>query len=100
MLRVAPVRFPGRPFVMPMPNVTIRVLLFASYADQLGTEAVEVTVPAPARVGAVIDRVRALPGGGALPAHPLCALNLAHVGLEAPIAPGDELALLPPLAGG
>jgi molybdopterin converting factor small subunit len=82
------------------PTVTIRVLLFASYADQLGAESVDVTVPAPALVGAIVDRVRGLPGGDGLPARPLCALNLAHVGPEAPVATGDELALLPPLAGG
>jgi molybdopterin converting factor small subunit len=76
------------------------VLLFASYADQLGTEAVDVTVPAPALVGTIVARVRDLPGGDRLPVHPLCALNLAHVGPEAPVAAGDELALLPPLAGG
>ena len=58
------------------------------------------TIPAPARVGAVVDRLRTLPGGDRLPAHPLCALNLAHVDLDAPVGTGDELALLPPLAGG
>jgi len=36
----------------------------------------------------------------ALPAQPLAALNLRHVRLDAPVSDGDELALLPPLAGG
>jgi molybdopterin synthase sulfur carrier subunit len=80
--------------------VTVRVLLFASYADEIGADAVEVTVAAPASVGAVVDQVRALPGGSRLPARPLCALNLTHVDFGAPVAAGDELALLPPLAGG
>lgn len=74
--------------------------MFASYAEQLGTESVEVTVAAPACVGAVIERLRRLPGGDRLPARPLCALNLAHVDADTPVAQGDELALLPPLAGG
>ena len=44
--------------------------------------------------------LRALPGGAELPARPLCARNLAHVGADAALADGDELAVLPPLAGG
>jgi molybdopterin converting factor small subunit len=51
-------------------------------------------------VGAVLERIRALPGGDQLPARPLCALNLAHVGPETAVSPGDEIAILPPLAGG
>lgn len=88
------------PVSAPMPAVTIHVLLFASYADQFGAESVDVTVPAPAKVGAVIERLRRMPGGELLPAHPLCALNLSHVNADTPVAAGDELALLPPLAGG
>lgn len=83
-----------------MATVTVQVRLFASYAEHLGTELLEISVPAPAQVGAVVDRLRALPGGDRLPARPLCALNLAHVGLDAALRPGDELAVLPPLAGG
>ena len=82
------------------PSVTVRVLLFASYAEALGFETVTVTVPAPATLGAVVDRLRALPGGDQLPPKPLCARNLAHASPDEPIAPGDEIAILPPLAGG
>jgi molybdopterin converting factor small subunit len=82
------------------PSLTVRVLLFASYAEALGFETVTVTVPAPATLGAVVDRLRALPGGDQLPPKPLCARNLAHASPDEPIAPGDEIAILPPLAGG
>ena len=81
-------------------GVTVRVLLFASYAERLGQEAVELTVPPGATVGRVLEMIRALPGGDRLPAHPLCALNLSHVGPDARVSAGDELAILPPLAGG
>jgi molybdopterin converting factor small subunit len=81
-------------------TVAVRVLLFASYAERLGLESVDVRVPEPATVGAVLDRIRALPGGHELPSRPLCALNLAHVSLDHAVTGGDELALLPPLAGG
>jgi molybdopterin converting factor small subunit len=81
-------------------SLTVRVLLFASYADRLGLESIALTLPAPATVGAVLERLRSLPGGDQLPPRPLCARNLAHVGLDAPLSGGDEIAILPPLAGG
>ncbi|HYC32805.1 MAG TPA: MoaD/ThiS family protein [Gemmatimonadales bacterium] len=81
-------------------HLHIRVLLFASYAERLGHEVLELQVPAGTRVSGVLERLRALPGGDQLPRHPLCALNLAHVTPEAGVAEGDELAILPPLAGG
>ncbi|HEY7636766.1 MAG TPA: MoaD/ThiS family protein [Gemmatimonadales bacterium] len=81
-------------------DVRVRVLLFASYAESLGFDSINMSLASPATVGAVVERLRALPGGDRLPPRPLCALNLAHVGPEAPVAAGDEIAVLPPLAGG
>ena len=81
-------------------DITVRVLLFASYAESLGGEVLELTVPEPATVADVVGRVRRLPGGGALPPKPLCARNLAHAGQDDPVTAGDEIAILPPLAGG
>ena len=78
----------------------IRVLLFASYAERLGHEALDLAVAPGTTVGRVLELIRALPGGDLLPRHPLCALNLAHVGPDAIVEAGDELAILPPLAGG
>jgi molybdopterin synthase sulfur carrier subunit len=80
--------------------LTIRVLLFASYADTLGFDSVELSFDSPACVADALERLRALPGGERLPPKPLCALNLAHVRVDAPLSGGDELAVLPPLAGG
>jgi molybdopterin synthase sulfur carrier subunit len=84
----------------PASKVSVRVLLFASYAERLGFESIEMSLGSPATVGAVLARLRALPGGDRLPQRPLCALNLAHVGPEAALSAGDEVAILPPLAGG
>jgi molybdopterin converting factor small subunit len=82
------------------PTLTVRVLLFASYADALGFDTVELSFETPATVGDVLDRLNALPGGERLPPRPLCALNLTHVRSDASLSRGDELAILPPLAGG
>ena len=82
------------------PALTVRVLLFASYADTLGFESLELSLEVPATVADALDRLRALPGGNRLPPRPLCALNLTHVKPDASLSGGDELAILPPLAGG
>jgi molybdopterin converting factor small subunit len=82
------------------PTLTVRVLLFASYADTLGFDAVTLSLEAPATVGDALARLRSLPGGERLPPRPLCAVNLTHVSPDAPLSGGDELAVLPPLAGG
>ena len=81
-------------------TVTVRVLLFASYAESLGAEALELTLSSPATVGGVLEQLRGFPGGGLLPPKPLCARNLAHADAAEPVADGDEIAILPPLAGG
>jgi molybdopterin converting factor small subunit len=82
------------------PSLTVRVLLFASYAEGLGAESLELTLSSPATVGGVVERLRALPGGRLLPPKPLCARNLAHADAAEPVNDGDEIAILPPLAGG
>ncbi|HVH09887.1 MAG TPA: MoaD/ThiS family protein [Gemmatimonadales bacterium] len=79
----------------------VRVRLFARYAELVGRAEAEVSVPVPATVGDVVRRLRdAVPAAAALPERPLAAVNLRHVKLDAPVADGDEVALLPPIAGG
>ena len=80
---------------------TVRIRFFARYAELMGREETALAVPLPATVGDVVRRIRQeLPGGGAIPERPLAALNLRHVPLDTALADGDEVALLPPLAGG
>jgi molybdopterin converting factor small subunit len=79
----------------------VRVRFFAHYADLVGRSEAAVSLPLPATVGDVLRRVREdLPGGQALPERPLTAVNLRHVKLDATVRDGDEVALLPPIAGG
>ena len=80
--------------------ITVRVQLFASYAEALGVDTLQLSLEQPATVGDAVRRIRALPGGDRVPPRPLCAVNLSQVSPSAPLEPGDELALLPPLAGG
>lgn len=76
------------------------VLLFASYAEALGADALPLELADGATLGDAVEAIRALPGGGALPPTPLVARNQQYATLTDAIAPGDELALIPPVAGG
>lgn len=81
--------------------MVVRVLLFASYADLTGRSSVEISLPEPATVALVVERLRqTVPGASRLPARPMVAVNQRHAGLDTPVSDADELALLPPLAGG
>jgi len=80
---------------------TVRVRFFARYAELMGRSEATVSLSLPATVGDVVRRLREeFPGAGALPERPLAAVNMKHVKLEAPVQSGDEVALLPPIAGG
>jgi molybdopterin converting factor small subunit len=75
--------------------------MFGRYAELAGRDVLELTIPAGATVADAVRGVRAgLPPGSGLPERPLVAVNLEHAPLDTPLADGDELALLPPLAGG
>jgi molybdopterin converting factor subunit 1 len=78
----------------------VGVLLFASYADALGTRSLNVTLPQGARVRDALDYVRALPGADRLPPAPLIAVNAEYAPMDRPLAAGDEVAFIPPVAGG
>jgi molybdopterin converting factor small subunit len=80
---------------------TVRVRFFAHYAELVGRVEAAVSLSLPATVGDVVRRVREdFPQASALPERPLAAVNRRHAKLDARVADGDEVALLPPLAGG
>lgn len=78
----------------------LSVLLFASYADAFGARSLRVPLARGATVGELVDRLRGLPGGSRLPARPLVAVNRRYSGAETVLGPEDEVALIPPVAGG
>jgi len=79
----------------------VRVLFFARYGELVGQDEREVTIPGTATVGDLLSQLRSsLPGAEKFPVRPMVAVNQAHSGLEASLSEGDEIALLPPLAGG
>ncbi len=78
----------------------IDVLLFASYADAVGAASVRVSVADDASVAEVVQAVRSAAPAIHLPARPLVAVNHRYAGADVRVAPADEVALIPPVAGG
>ena len=84
-----------------MPPLRIRLLFFAVYRDLAGASELELQLPAGATAAAAVAALRELGGGlGRLPASPVVAVNREYAPLSTPLRDGDELALLPPVAGG
>ena len=80
--------------------MTVRVLLFASFADAIGAPEVRVDVPDGARVHDVLARIRALTVGHRVPEKPLVAVNQRYARLDQTVSSTDEVAIIPPVAGG
>jgi molybdopterin converting factor subunit 1 len=80
--------------------MTVTVLLFASYADALGAHSLALELPVGATAGDVLTQVQQLPGAARLPKNPLVAVNERYVKRDRAIVAGDEIAIIPPVAGG
>jgi MoaE-MoaD fusion protein len=79
----------------------VKLVLLASYRDLAGVSELEVELPAGACAGDAVALLRSRSAAAAtLPARPVVALNLEYASLDAQLSDGDELALLPPVAGG
>jgi molybdopterin converting factor small subunit len=80
--------------------VEIQVLLFASYAEALGASTLVLEVQEGASVGDVVAGLRTRAGGDRLPPSPLVAINQAYAAAGERVRAGDEVAIIPPVAGG
>jgi molybdopterin converting factor subunit 1 len=80
--------------------MTVAVLLFASYADVLGGDRITLDLPNGSSVRDLLEHVRALPGAERLPPTPVVAVNQQYATAHQRLTAGDEVALIPPVAGG
>ena len=79
----------------------IQTLFFASYKELLGTGELQVDLPTGATVSDLVAELRSR--GGAftvLPAIPAVAVNMTYSDPSSALSDGDEVALIPPVAGG
>jgi molybdopterin converting factor subunit 1 len=80
--------------------MTVRVLLFASYADAIGQSEIALDLPAGSRVKDVLATVREMTAGKRIPDKPMVAVNQRYAKEDQTIRASDEVAIIPPVAGG
>jgi molybdopterin converting factor subunit 1 len=80
--------------------VTVTVRFFASYAEKLGRSTLDLELPDGATVSDLMRSVLALNGASALPPSPLVAVNYKYARGDTVVSNGDEVAIIPPVAGG
>lgn len=79
----------------------IRLLLFALYRDLTGVSELEIDVQDGSSAAAALATLRENdPRFVRIPDRPVVAVNRVYAGLDVLLREGDELALLPPVAGG
>lgn len=79
----------------------IRFLLFALYRDMAGASELELDVRDGSDAAGAVAELRARSDRLAtLPERPVVAVNREYASLDAMLRDGDEVALLPPVAGG
>jgi len=76
----------------------VNVRLFAWFADAAGKSYLELEMPDGSSVSDLVSRIRE--NGSWIPRRPLVAVNLAYASPDQTLAAGDEIALIPPVAGG
>lgn len=82
-------------------QLTVRCRFFARYAEMVGCDTVDISVPQGATVSDAVAAVHErLAGAAGMPPVPLVAVNREHAAQDRRLGDGDELAFLPPLAGG
>jgi molybdopterin converting factor small subunit len=85
---------------IPSYPMTVTVLLFASYADALGKSSMQLDVAPGSTVRDVLGALAAMPGGDRLPPRPLVAINEEYASATTELHGGEEVAVIPPVAGG
>jgi molybdopterin converting factor small subunit len=79
---------------------TVTVQLFASYAESFGGATLELPLESGSTVADLVNRLRLLPGATILPESPRVAVNRKFATADQIVDAHDEIALIPPVAGG
>ena len=83
-----------------MNEMLITVRFFASYAESLGLAKTELALDSGSRVSDVLESIARFPGAAALPKNPRVAVNHVFADADTILQTGDEVAFIPPVAGG
>jgi MoaE-MoaD fusion protein len=81
--------------------VTVRILYFASFRERTGRDEEARQLPDGFRVGELWKVLaREVPHFAAFASMPPAAINREYAGADTVLREGDEVAFLPPVAGG
>ncbi len=80
--------------------MSVTVLLFASYAEALGSSSLQLDLAEGATVRQLLAGLRDRAGGRQLPPEPLVAVNERYAPSDRALRAGDTVAIIPPVAGG
>lgn len=81
--------------------MNVRVRLFASFREAVGSSTLAWDAPDGARVSEVVAALRdTYPALGPAVGQAMLAVNQEYVGPDLTLRDGDELALIPPVSGG
>ena len=78
----------------------VTVQLFASYAEAFGTKQLEVSLDQGSTVADLLQRIGSMPEAGSLLPAARVAVNRKFATPDKLIGSTDEIALIPPVAGG
>jgi molybdopterin converting factor small subunit len=78
----------------------VTVQLFASYAESFGGPILQLPLKPGSTVADLVDHLRLLPGASILPDSPRVAVNRKFASADQLLDAADEIALIPPVAGG
>lgn len=81
-------------------RIGVRVLFFGVYREMANSAERPLRLPAGSRVADLVETLRELPGFDWLPERPVVAVNRTYAEATSPLTEGDEVALIPPVAGG
>jgi len=78
----------------------LTVQLFASYAELFGGPIIQVPFETGGTVADLVHSIRSMPAGRSLPATPRIAVNRKFAPPTQLLSNSDEIAVIPPVAGG
>jgi len=83
-----------------MSTLSVRTLFFGVYAELATSRQGTAEMPFGSTVGDLVETLRKSRGLDWLPSRVVVAVNQSYAEMATPLSDGDEVALIPPVAGG